>query len=642
MLFDSALKIDDSEDSAPAPLRAGDMQVQDRSLPSWALVLSCLFSATASICLLGIALLAIFFASLVAEQGETLMSPLLAMIGIVPVIAALMLDYAHSRALAGYRQLREAHVRRVEAGVAGAAFLVLSLLHPLLGIGIALAAGLSSLAAWALGRAVNEPFWDFDKGEAIAIFSGRDGAGLRLAASRPQHPPLFRPVLRAIIWLSVLAALAGASGAVATGVLNPAALLSVTLITLWSAEAIARFALELGPAGRWAEGLAERVETLAPQDADEHPGLSVNDLSVQMPGGRSLLAGLAFDLPPGSVTAVVGHSGAGKTLLCQALVAPQDLAGMDVRGSVRMNGRNVWERRASSQTLPMLYLPENPLLLPSSGAENLSCYHDAEALERGKRYLEQLVFSAEDAAQICAASDATRLPSMQRQALGLARAFLLSPALYVMDRPEDKCSDQLVGALCALITREARQGRSFLIITSNRAVLDICDKMIVLQDGRMLDFGDARQIREKMSAGWMRFVSSRTLDSEDHLVQWVRHLFKRPGDEVNRRNISLICAELLAFSCQSADRLNAQRITFEFKHFEGHCLLRMIDADGPVSSGQLELARTQAEQASDIARLTPLAEVMRAADDVNATVELDQRVLCVKVKTYDPRKKKKG
>ena len=175
-------------------------------------------------------------------------------------------------------------------------------------------------------------------------------------------------------------------------------------------------------------------------------------------------------------------------------------------------------------------------------------------------------------------------------------------------------------------------------MTENRALLDLCDKLLVLQEGRVIDFGPSQEIRARQSSGWQRFVGSRSLDTEENLESWIRSHFLREGDEVNRRNACMVAAELLAFSCQNVAPLSHQTINFEFKHFEGHCLIKMIDRDIPVSSGVLQRAENDALADDGSTRLSPLAAVYKTCSKVEATVELDQRVLLVQLDTYDPRK----
>jgi ABC-type glutathione transport system ATPase component len=165
-------------------------------------------------------------------------------------------------------------------------------------------------------------------------------------------------------------------------------------------------------------------------------------------------------------------------------------------------------------------------------------------------------------------------------------------------------------------------------------VLEICDELIVLQSGRIIDRGPSKDVRERMTAGWARLVADRHLDSEENLRPWVRNLFKRPGDELNRKLVTSIACELLALSCQTTESNVQERLAFEFMHKKGYCLLRLIDDDEPVSSGTLKRARTEIENGFPS---SSLALVLNSSQSFECSLENGKRVITLQIRTYDPR-----
>lgn len=631
-----------NDDTIVSASRNG-IHMRDRGVPKWAFPLTLIFSLGISVCMVALAVMAVFLHSMAAQTGEELLAPLLGAVAIVPALGILLLEFAQAKALAGYRYARERHAVTAKAVIAGLVFLILEFMHPLLGLAIAAGGGL----AWAVTVGFyrfSKPAspWDFLPQEAVSVLSGRDEAGRRMAMDRSRDSHLLRAFLTAIKWLSMVLTMAIGSWLAAQEVLSPSAIAAVGLIAFWCVGSFAAVAEQRLAGDPQQVDLARSVVALPPLDSDDEiedaAGLNVRGLSVKTEGGTALVSDVSFTAAPGTVIGISGTSGAGKSVLMRALCDPHDMAGLHIQGRVTYNGTELWSRSVSEQTVPALYLPPHPLLIPASGAENMFCFQTGAVQERSRRILEQLVFAADAVESICDAPDARLLPTTEQKALAFARGFTLSPGIYLMDRPEDGASEKLIGAVSRRIQQERRAGRCFILVTENRALLEQCDKLLMLQGGRMVDFGAAQEIRERQSSGWARFVGSRELDTEENLDSWIRSHFRRDGDEANRRNACSVAAELLAFSCQSAGANSSQSLTFEFKHFEGFCMIKMTDQDVPVSTGQLQRAREEADAKETNWRVSPLAAVMRACVSVEASVEMDRRVLLAKLETYDPRK----
>ncbi|MEM7440731.1 MAG: ATP-binding cassette domain-containing protein [Pseudomonadota bacterium] len=484
-----------------------------------------------------------------------------------------------------------------------------------------------------------ERMWDFVPEEAASILAGRDLVGLKLAREPVEEHALSAACIVVFSALALLVGYATGSYLTTTDAINPNAVPAVALLSALAAHAILGFVRDQLKVPKIDPHRSATVEpVVVPAEELDTPGLAVRGLTVFENGGKTLLSDVSWSIAPGSVLGVDGESGAGKSLLQSVIVDPFSLENVQIRGNIRLNGADLWQRDSKGGIVPVVHVDCDPILLPATGAENVSCFHEGPILEQAKRNLERLVFSNELVEEVCAAPDASRLPSMQRKALAMARAFTLSPSLYLFDRPEDGLPEKQISALIGRIETEVRLGRSFVMITQNRALLGLCDKILVLQSGQVVDFGTAEEIRNLKASGWARFASERSLEIEENLESWVRSHFKRPGDEANARRVSHIAAEMLAFSCRGNDGLDARRnLIFEFKHFKGHCILRMQDNDPPITSSTITKAEEEAATPNEGVRLSPLASVISNALEIECGIELDRRVLSVKIGTYDPR-----
>jgi len=620
----------------------------DRMLPGWAVPLSWIFIGLSSLGWLSVALVALFFHDLVVAGGDRFMAPVLLGLGLVPVAAALVMEWGYSRALAGYRILRKPLEAQVRASIGVVVWLVLTLVHPLLGVGLlvggAVNLGFARLYRNAIAR---DPLWDFNRLEAASFLAGRDLIGFRLASTRPAGgPSVIRAFRNAATALSVLVTLAIGSWLVAQQVLNGAAIVAALILCVWAVESVGAWLVlrECENPLRDHESASVSKAVHQSDESDEvsqHNGLSIRDICVSNASGDQLLTGISLDVEPGTMVGILGGTATGKSLFLQTLSDPYSLTGLHIRGQAMFARDDLWNRSADPRTLPAALLSRTPLVLHDDGMANLSCHGDQPTRERGRRILEQMLFSRDLAQQILSAQDARNLSSGQKKALGLARLFLLNPGLYLMDRPEDGASEALVAALCQRIQVERRAGRCFLVATDNRALLEMCDELIVMEDGRIIDKGPADDVRARMTAGWSRLVVERTLDAEDALQSWIRSHFRRDGDESNRRSVSIIASELLALSVQEVSGIPKDSISFDFKHQQGHCILRMRDQSILIGSSQIMKAERDKVTENGKTPPTALARIFAGTTFFEQEENDGDRIITVKVRTYDPRLKKR-
>lgn len=628
-------------DEGTAVPGSGQEVLQDRSAPGWASLLSFCFTAGGAVCLTAFCILTAFLHALVVEQKQLILAPLLAVLALAPALGMVIFDAAHGHALRGHRRLRDRHTVTMKALAAVTGTAVLALIHPLLSLPVLAGSALCWLAAGpARPLFRREPMWDFLPAEAVSVLSGRDRIGHVLARQPEQDSTLLRTWVTAMSWLSLTAGFALAARLAALEVLAPSAVPALALITYLCVRSIGRHLQARRPASGpdGASSVTSLAALLPEEQLEKHPqGLLVEGLNAFSSSGKALLADVSFTVEPGTVTCIDGGSSAGKSLLLRCLADPYGQEALDIRGAVLLEGEDLWTRSAAPQRVPAVHIPPVPLILPASGSQNLGCFHGGEELERGRKILRQMAFSSETAEAICAAPDARLLSGSEQKMLAFARAFLLRPRLLLLDRPEDGAGAKQIAALAARLQQDRRLGLAVLMVTSSRKLQELSDRVLVMQGGRIIDQGPAEEIRARTTAGWSRFVTERELASEEALDSWLASQFRRDGDAANRRKVCMLANELLAFSCQGVSGLDLQQeLRFEFKHFDGHCLLRMLDQAAPLSSGVLEQARQEAAEGSG-ARLSPLAAVFKGAMEVQTSTQDGQRVIEARIETYDPR-----
>jgi len=219
--------------------------------------------------------------------------------------------------------------------------------------------------------------------------------------------------------------------------------------------------------------------------------IELRELSKRYPGpdgGTPALERVTLALPDGEFVAIVGKSGSGKSTLINLV------AGIDrpSSGEVQVNGVSVpslGESRLASwrgrnvgvvfqffQLLPTMTVLEN-VMLPM---DFCGTYPPAAARERALKLL----------AQVGIPEQAGKLPSAlsggQQQRAAIARALANDPPLIVADEPTGNLDSQTADAVLALLASLARDGKTVLMVTHERDVSAIADRVVTLSDGKVV------------------------------------------------------------------------------------------------------------------------------------------------------------
>lgn len=218
------------------------------------------------------------------------------------------------------------------------------------------------------------------------------------------------------------------------------------------------------------------------------PGLILSDVTLTYPDGAGRLTALdevSLDVPAGTLTAVVGPSGSGKSSLlavAATLITPDSgrvsIAGTDTRGLGRA------ELTALRRTAVGIVF-QQPNLLPSlTAAEQLQVMaHLAGRAPDRARALELL-----EAVGLADQADRRphRLSGGQRQRVNIARALMNDPAVLLVDEPTSALDHERGAAVLDLLTGlTRRRGVATVVVTHDRSLLGAADAVAEVRDGRL-------------------------------------------------------------------------------------------------------------------------------------------------------------
>jgi branched-chain amino acid transport system ATP-binding protein len=211
--------------------------------------------------------------------------------------------------------------------------------------------------------------------------------------------------------------------------------------------------------------------------------LAVRDLHVFL-GQSHVLQGVAFDVPEGGVTALLGRNGVGKTTTLRAI-----LGLVDRRGSVRfgddelvgMSTHRIIRRSVG-------YVPEDrDVFTGLTVAENL------RLAERDARPRYDLVYELFPELERRAEQRAGTLSGGQQQMVAIARALLNDNRVLLVDEPTKGLAPLLVAEVAGVLERLAELTTVLLVEQNLGVVRRIARDVIVLDQGRVVYTGDAQE-----------------------------------------------------------------------------------------------------------------------------------------------------
>jgi peptide/nickel transport system ATP-binding protein len=216
-----------------------------------------------------------------------------------------------------------------------------------------------------------------------------------------------------------------------------------------------------------------------------------------------VLRDISFAIRPGSTLGVIGESGCGKSTLARVIAGLLPAA----RGEVALNGSllppTVGNRsREQLRQVQIVFQMADTALNPSQTVKRilgrpLEFYHGLRGGERQRRVAELL-----DRVRL-PASVAERSPEDlsggQKQRLNLARALAAEPALLLCDEVTSAL-DTVVGAAILDLLAELRKelGVAYMFISHDLStVRAICDEVMILYAGQMMEFGSREALRQR-------------------------------------------------------------------------------------------------------------------------------------------------
>lgn len=253
----------------------------------------------------------------------------------------------------------------------------------------------------------------------------------------------------------------------------------------------------------------ERVKEAVEAVRKERPRLTLPRPAGQMivskvlyipPGTKEpALNGISFCLKAGECLAIVGPSGSGKSTLARLLVGCL----VPTSGKVRLDGTELrnWDRRQFGVSIG--FLPQEVELFPGTIRDNVCRMRnelpDIEVYRASKAAgVHEMITQLPHGYETVLDRNGAPLSGGQKQRIALARAFFGKPSLVVLDEPNAHLDSIGEQALAETIRRAKADKVTLVVITQRPALLNIVDKVLILQGGRLEAFGAPSEVLRRI------------------------------------------------------------------------------------------------------------------------------------------------
>ena len=344
--------------------------------------------------------------------------------------------------------------------------------------------------------------------QALARFTVESESYYQARVQGIRYWATFFPAMRFVAAMGTVIVLAAGSVMVVDGSLSLGTMVAFLSYTVSFYEPINRLT-EVDNVFQQAIAAGERIFELLDTTADiqdasdaiELPILlgevSFESVHFRYGTGDKVLQDVTFRMAPGEVVALVGPSGAGKTSIANLLCRFYD----PIHGHITIDGIDLRHAEVRSLRSQVSVVLQDTFLFNVSVRDNL-LYGKPEATDEELLAATKAAYAHDFIEALPAGYDTeigergVKLSGGQKQRLALARALLADPRILILDEATssvDAEAEYLIQQALDAVLR----GRTALVIAHRLSTIRNADKIIALEEGRIVEVGDHRELMER-------------------------------------------------------------------------------------------------------------------------------------------------
>ncbi|MGN1413022.1 MAG: ABC transporter ATP-binding protein [Anaerovoracaceae bacterium] len=228
---------------------------------------------------------------------------------------------------------------------------------------------------------------------------------------------------------------------------------------------------------------------------DEVQGhICMDHVSFGYKEGIDVLKDVSLDIAPGECIAVVGHSGGGKSTLCQLIPRFYDVEA----GSISIDGKDIRQVTKSSLRSSIGIVQQDVFLFADTILENIrygrpdATFEEVKEAARRARIYDDICAMPEGF-DTYVGERGTLLSGGQKQRISIARIFLKNPSILILD--------EATSALDSITEEEIRKsfhelsvGRTTIMIAHRLATIKDADRIVLIEDGQIREEGTHQEL----------------------------------------------------------------------------------------------------------------------------------------------------
>jgi ABC-type multidrug transport system fused ATPase/permease subunit len=338
-----------------------------------------------------------------------------------------------------------------------------------------------------------------------AKFERASESVFRQSVAANRQRAVYVPLLSFLPLLAQGAVLLVGGRMVIDGTLTYQSFFSFNILVLMLVMPLRMLGMWIGQAQR-ATASGERIFEIIdePDEVADRPGavelppgpgrVDYRDVRFEYVPGRVVLHGIDLELEPGSTTALIGHTGAGKTTLAALVGRFYDASA----GRVELDGVDVRDVTLSSLRRAIGVVSQDPFLFSATVRENIAfgvvdaadeAVERAAELAQAKEFIDRLP----DGYDTMIGERGITLSGGQRQRIAIARALIVDPRVLVLDDATASV-DATTESQIKQGLREVMRNRTTIIIAHRLSTISLADEIVVLDSGTIAARGTHEEL----------------------------------------------------------------------------------------------------------------------------------------------------